>query len=1284
MSFKKLARWAGILLATALLTPTAVLIMLYTPFTQKRLTQWATIQLSHQTGIEIEIQELRLQFPLRIELKGVHIGQIADIRHVGTNIRLRPLLQGVIEADYISIQDVNICTDTLKGASISSQHVRADGISYDWHKRHAHLQRLYLANGNTILYEPTSPATKRTPLERLPISLTISNVKATHINTSYNTPEAKLQSSVEIITLHEVGADTAMNLSLQSAKIDGGDFMLHNPRIETHCSLISIQGDSLRYTPTGIEGQLTRLSFKESHGIDLQEGVASFTWHEGTMSLPRLMLRTPHSSLNGHLHISDHGTSDNAIDCSADMHIGYADAMLLTRWIGSVPKELASLYPTETLNASIAMNGNMRQMHLTRCDVSLPTAFDIGINGTMQDIGMPQRCMVQCHIEVKTHDLNFLSAFMENTAIRIPDDMILRGDINYAPDTLHAQCMLTTEEGTATLDAGYRPTSKAYTLLATTDSLDIRQIVPEGEFGRVSLQARLAGNGLDYKQDGTSIHGIVQLHHLQWREYTFSNASTQIIKSDKRWYAHASCNDTLMKWSLTSSITHDTDTIRTRFDARIDDLNLQALQITGTDIRPSIQCHATLTIDSGVSYSLRSRFSDIVLHTATQSIHPQPLELRGTLTADTILLDIRSGDLSLTTSAHTEGLPWQWGHSANISDHLTHLQAVLSAGGNNPISNYLSLVGIRYNTIHAIVAERRGAITSHLTVGGIIAKGFETDSIDIHADYTNGTLQAQVQSVELSWRTPQTLLQGKAEGTFTWGGSFAPDSAYGTLRLSSVVFALPAYSLRLHTVDTLSIPLERGTFTLNSIPLYTTSRQPLSVDGKIMPFTPTPTARLNLTARNTDILQTTPTREASLYGKAIVSGSIALEGPFNALSIMGNLQLRPGSSIYYIYKDAILTANNQLDNVVTFVSFDADTTSLPKPKRIANNLNMSVILSIDPTAQLEVSLGASKQNNVAIQGGGMLNLQYAPTMGVRLSGRYTIEQGTLNMNVPLLHVSSMAIRTGSTITWEGNPLNPLLNITAEDRVRASVTLDGSPQSVLFVAGVSLSDTMEKLNVQFTLTAPESASMQNTLATLSPDERGKLSVALLTTGLYLGEGGTGNLMNTALMGILQSQIDNISRDAFRTVDVSVGIEPLSDGVSGVSTRTDYSFSLSKRLWNNRIRIIIGGSVTTNNERIEDEAVIDNISIEWRITPVGNQYLRFFYDKNFESILEGEIRETGVGYAYRRKFLKREEGRGKREEGRVKREKGRVKREELRGKREEGRGKREKGRVKSEEL
>ena len=263
-------------------------------------------------------------------------------------------------------------------------------------------------------------------------------------------------------------------------------------------------------------------------------------------------------------------------------------------------------------------------------------------------------------------------------------------------------------------------------------------------------------------------------------------------------------------------------------------------------------------------------------------------------------------------------------------------------------------------------------------------------------------------------------------------------------------------------------------------------------------------------------------------------------------------------------------------------------------------------------------------------------MQYSHEDGLLLAGRYSIENGDLTMNIPLLHVSHMRILPGSTLTWSGNPQNPLLNISAEERIRASVTLDGSPESVLFVTGISFTDTMEKLEVQFTLSAPENASMQNTLATLSADERSKLVVALLTTGLYLGEGGTGNLMNTALMSLLQSQLDDISHNTFRTVDVSFGIDPLFDGVSGVSTRTDYTFNLAKRLWNDRIRISIGGSITSTNQYLKSDGVIDNISIEWRITPIGSQYLRFFYDKHYESILEGEIRETGIGYAYRIQF------------------------------------------------
>ena len=1201
-------RWWRPLRRAILLLPVAVLAALYVPRVQDAATQAVAAWLTQRMGREVNVERARLKFPLQVEVEGLRLGTQLSIGNIGTDIRLGPLLQGVVKAHYIILEEIELCPDTAGRTTLNADLLRLDDMVYDIIRKEVCIGRVLIADTELSLQHDSLRGGGK-PISGLPIALRIGEVQVLNVGARYARAPRTLQGKVGHMALQEVEVDTSLHLTLRNARIEEGTLDVSlgdgDPCLLTG---LTARADSLHYAPAHLDARITQLSFKEPHGMDLQRGEATLHWHEGVLSLPHITLHTRHSALSGHLSTLDTGSL--AVEGTATLSLGYADVLSLTQWMGGLPKALAPHYPTETLSAEIALRGTPEEWQLRRCRLSLPSAFDIGMSGTASHITNPKRRKAQCHIHAKTYGDDLLKAITDTLTkgrISIPQEIALKGSISYAPDTLHALCSITLSEGTATLEGGYRPTARAYELQLQADSLNMRQILPHGEVGRVTLQAYAKGSGTDLKEEGTQAHATLQLHVMQWRELTITKVAAQASLANGQLRAHTLCNDSLMRWRMMTTVKYAPESVKARVSAQVDKLDIEALQLADTDIRPTLRCHATLNIDSDTTYALHARFKDIVLNTATQCIQPRPLELHAQLTSDTVLVNIRSGDLTLASSAHIEGLPWEQSKEADLlgSGYLSALQATLSAGDDNPVSNYLALMGIRCRTLQATLTERGRTFKASLTAKGIAAKGIEMDGIGITAYHTQG------QAPSLSNLT-------------------------GTLHLANARYTLTAYSLQVHTNDTLTVPFERGVLTFASLPLYTAHGQPLLLDGHIALAGYTPTLQLRLTARNANLLQATPTHGTILYGKAPVTGSVTLEGPLNSLSLTGSMRFLPGTAIHYIYRDAILTASDQLDRVVTFVSFDADSTALPKMGMPTSNLSMNITINIDPTAQLEVSLGASKQNSLNIQGGGMLNLQYVPASGIRFAGKYTIEQGTLNMNVPLLHVNSMAIRTGSTITWEGNPLNPLLNISAEDRLRASVTLDGSPQSVLFVAGVSLSDTMEKLNVQFTLATPENAAMQNTLATLSAEERGKLAVALLTTGLYLGEGGTGNLMNTALMGILQAQLDDISRDAFRTVDVSVGIEPLPDGVSGVSTRTDYSFSIAKRLWNNRIRIIIGGSLTTNNERIESDAIIDNISIEWRISPIGNQYLRFFYDKNFESILEGEVRETGMGYAYRKKF------------------------------------------------
>ena len=140
--------------------------------------------------------------------------------------------------------------------------------------------------------------------------------------------------------------------------------------------------------------------------------------------------------------------------------------------------------------------------------------------------------------------------------------------------------------------------------------------------------------------------------------------------------------------------------------------------------------------------------------------------------------------------------------------------------------------------------------------------------------------------------------------------------------------------------------------------------------------------------------------------------------------------------------------------------------------------------------------------------------------------------------------------------------------------------------------------------------------------------------MLVTGMYMAEGNStgGFNVNNALNSFLQSEISNI---AGKALDINVGMETVDDADSG-GKRTDYNFQFAKRFWNNRFRIVVGGKVSTGSTVQQDETIIDNVSIEYRLDNSGTRYVKLFHDKNYESVLEGEIIETGVGIVLRKKM------------------------------------------------
>lgn len=485
-------------------------------------------------------------------------------------------------------------------------------------------------------------------------------------------------------------------------------------------------------------------------------------------------------------------------------------------------------------------------------------------------------------------------------------------------------------------------------------------------------------------------------------------------------------------------------------------------------------------------------------------------------------------------------------------------------------------------------------------------------------------------------------LSGDMDGDLHITGYTDTPLINGGLSLDSVsVYARQADAR--FTFDNRPIQVQNNRIVFDKFAIYTTSKNPFSIDGYVdFRDMSRPMANLKLFAENYTLLNAKRTKESMVYGKVFVDFDATVRGPLEALMMRGNVNLLGNTDVTYVLTDSPLTVQDRLSDLVTFTSF-ADTTSLNKeevPTLSLGGLDMIMTVHIDPAVRLKADLSADRSSRVELEGGGDLSLQYTPQGDLTLTGRYTLSGGMMKYALPVIPLKEFQIQNGSYVDWTGNPMDPLLNFRATERMRASVSQeDGTSRMVNFDISIVVKNRLDNLSLAFEIDAPDDASVQNQLAGMGPDERSKQAVAMLATGIFLADSGSGGGMNlnmgAALNSVLASQINALTGN-MKNASLSFGVEDHDDSDAG-GKRTDYSFRYSQRLFNDRFQIVLGGKVSTGANATNDvESFIDNISLEYRLDQSGTRYIRLFHNKNYESVFEGEITETGIGLVLRKKM------------------------------------------------
>ncbi len=492
-------------------------------------------------------------------------------------------------------------------------------------------------------------------------------------------------------------------------------------------------------------------------------------------------------------------------------------------------------------------------------------------------------------------------------------------------------------------------------------------------------------------------------------------------------------------------------------------------------------------------------------------------------------------------------------------------------------------------------------------------------------------------------------LSGTLSGTMDIKGDAARPIVNGNIHFDESAVKLKMTNTS-YTISPVEIPVVDNVVTFSDFGITGTNENPLLVNGTVdMSAISDPKIKLDLNADNMMIVNSNRALHgANIYGRGYIDLNAKVQGNMRLMSVKADLSVLPGTNITYVMTSGAASLQTpQETDMVKFVNFN-DTLAVAAADSISDS---SMMLAVDATLNLEsgntiiVDPGTAR-DKIEVQATGSVNYILMPAANDgRLTGRININSGFARYSIPVVGEKLFDFEQGSYISFNGDMMNPVLNVHATDKIKTNVTLEGQNSCIVnFNVLLGVTGTLEQMDVKFDLTTNDDITIANQLQGMTAEQRANQAMNLLLYGMYTGPGATQastGLSYGPLYSFLESQINNWAANNIKGVDLNFGIDQYNQTTNGYTQSTmTYSYQVSKSLFNDRFKIVVGGNYSTDdgaNQNLEQNLVND-ISIEYYLNANQTMLVRIFRHTGYESILEGEITQTGVGFVYKRKVNK----------------------------------------------
>ena len=319
-------------------------------------------------------------------------------------------------------------------------------------------------------------------------------------------------------------------------------------------------------------------------------------------------------------------------------------------------------------------------------------------------------------------------------------------------------------------------------------------------------------------------------------------------------------------------------------------------------------------------------------------------------------------------------------------------------------------------------------------------------------------------------------------------------------------------------------------------------------------------------------------------------------------------------------------------------------------KESDTDIRLNLLIDATPDATMKIIMDPVAGDYISGKGTGNIRTEFYNKGDVKMFGSYRISQGVYKFSLQEVIRKDFIIKDGSTITFNGLPLDATLDIQASYLVNSASLNDLVPDASNYVNQTSikvnclmaLTGQLTSPDIKMSLELPnERDEVQALVRNYIPtDEQMNLQILyLLGIGkFYTPENvdatGNSNMMSSVLSSTLSGQLNNALSQIIDSNNWNFGTN-FSTGEKGW-TDMEFEGMLSGQLLNNRL--LINGNFGYRDNPMANTNFVGDFEAEWLLTRSGDVRLKAYNETNDHYYTKTNLTTQGVGVMYKKDFNK----------------------------------------------